>query len=78
MAIVSNLALNGDNNPGATTNTDQAFNSASRSNGGEPNGSLTPAFVGEIVLDTTNNMLWKAVNVANTDWVPLTSSGGTL
>lgn len=70
MAITADLS---GNNP-----TDKSFNNYNRSNAGEPNGSLTPQYAGEIVLDTTNNMLWKAVGTANTAWVPLTPSGGTL
>jgi hypothetical protein len=43
-----------------------------RTNAGEPNGSIVPQFSGEIILDTTNNNLWKAVGVANNTWVALT------
>lgn len=30
---------------------------------------LTPNFVGEVVLDTANHMLWRAASSANTGWV---------
>lgn len=72
MAIVANAALAGAPNPGGT-NTDKPYNSYNRTNAGEPNASLTPQYAGEIVLDTTNNCLWKALGVANTTWVALTS-----
>jgi hypothetical protein len=39
-----------------------------RSNAGSPSGVLTPKFVGESVLDTTNNKWWKATGTANTNW----------
>lgn len=66
MAITADLS---GNNP-----TDKSFNSINRSNAGEPNGSLTPQFAGELVLDTTNNRVWKAVGVTNTSWVSITES----
>jgi hypothetical protein len=72
MAIVKNKALNSGPNPGSTSSTDHALDSYSRTNAGEPNSSLTPAFAGEIVLDTTNNCLWKAMGVGSTTWVALT------
>ena len=66
MAIVPNLARQ-------TGFKDQNFCSHSRENAGEPNGVLTPAFAGEIVLDTTNNCYWKAVGITNTSWVAITA-----
>ena len=41
----------------------------SRNNAGTPVASLTPAFPGEIVMDTTNRVLWRAVGPANTNWI---------
>jgi hypothetical protein len=67
MAIVKNKA------EGPSAFTDQKFCSPNRTNAGEPNSSLTPEFGGEIVLDTTNNCLWKAIGITNTSWVALTS-----
>lgn len=67
MAIVRNLA---DGYGGVV---DKSFTSPNRSNTGEPNGALTPEFAGEIVLDTTNNRLWKAMNLSATSWIALTS-----
>lgn len=64
MAIVANRA--------GTTPLDKSFVHPNRTNAGEPNGSLTPEFGGEIVLDTTNNCLWKAITLSNTSWVALT------
>lgn len=51
---------------------DPEYCTYNRTNAGEPNGSLTPEFVGELVLDTTNNILWKALSSANSSWVALT------
>lgn len=65
MAIVTDLS---GNNQG----TDRKYNSYNRTNAGEPNGSVTPEFVGEIILDTTNNALWKAMGTANNTWIMLT------
>lgn len=59
-------------NSAGTTPTDKSFVHYNRTNAGEPNGSLTPEFAGEIVLDTTNNALWKAMGIANNTWVALT------
>lgn len=66
MAIVADLS---GNNP----IVDKSFVSYNRVNAGEPNGSVTPQYAGEIVLDTTNNALWKAMGVANNTWVALTA-----
>lgn len=54
--------------------TDVPFNYPNRTNAGEPNGSITPLYAGEIMLDTTNNCLWKGLNTtSNTSWVALTT-----
>lgn len=66
MAIVANKAR-----PGETL--DKSFCSSNRTNAGEPNGVLTPEYGGEIVTDTTNNCLWKAIGATNTSWVALTT-----
>lgn len=52
---------------------DRPYNYPNRINAGEPNGSVTPQYAGEIVADTTNNTLWKAVTPANNTWVTLTT-----
>ena len=52
-----------------------SFVNANRNNAGEPNGSLTPQYAGEIVLDTTNNVLWKSLTLANSSWVAVTPFG---
>lgn len=51
---------------------DNALCTYNRTNAGEPNGSVTPLFVGEMILDTTNNILWKSLSAANSSWVALT------
>lgn len=48
--------------------TDRNYSAVSRSNAGTPRAALTPAFVGEIVNDTTNNQLYRAVGSTNIDW----------
>jgi hypothetical protein len=65
MATVPDLS---GNNP-----VDRSFVNYNRVSAGEPNGSLVPVFAGEIVLDTTNNALWKAMGITNNTWVTLTT-----
>lgn len=67
MAIVANKA-----DPGYPI--DRNYCSYNRTNAGEPNGSITPQYVDEMILDTTNNILWKALSTANSSWVALTSA----
>lgn len=55
--------------------TDAPLRTHNRSNAGEPNGVVTPAFVGEIVLDTTNNRRWQAKTLANSGWVAIDPTG---
>ena len=61
MAIVADASWN---NP-----TDKSFCTHNRTNAGDPNTALTPQYVGEKVLDTTNNVRWKAVGTTSSDWV---------
>jgi hypothetical protein len=65
MPIVQNLARLGDI-------IDPAYCTYNRKNAGDPNGSLTPGYVGEMVLDTTDQVLWKALDLVNNSWVALT------
>lgn len=65
MAIVVNLA-------NTSIPADKPWDSYNRTNVGEPNPAVTPQYSGEIILDTTNNNLWKAVGVAANTWVALT------
>lgn len=65
MAIVVNKAR-------PEEGVDMSYTSYNRVNAGEPNGTIVPVAAGEIVLDTTNNCLWKAMGVANDTWVALT------
>jgi hypothetical protein len=48
---------------------DKRFSSPNRKNAGAPNGSVTPLYAGEIVLDTTGGLAWKATDLTNTGWV---------
>lgn len=65
MAIVADLS---GNSP-----IDKSYSYFNRSNAGTPNAALTPQYVGEIVLDTTNHNLWKAETLLNTGWIALTA-----
>ena len=72
MAIVRNAA------DGGTGTLDSSYCSPNRGNAGEPNGVLTPLYAGEIILDITNNCLWKSCPLAggilsNQSWVALTT-----
>lgn len=61
MAIVADLS--------GVNQTDKSYFTHSRSMAGTPNGVLTPAFVGEIVLDTTNHVRWIAVTLLTSGWI---------
>lgn len=65
MAIVANLG-------NVSEPIDNKYCTWNRKNAGAPGGTLTPQYLGEIVLDTTNFTNWKAVGAANTDWVAIT------
>ena len=73
MAIVANKANDGGPIPNYSAAVDRPLRTHNVANAGEPNGSVTPNFVGEICLDTTNNALWIAQTTANTGWVTLTT-----
>jgi len=55
------------------TQLDVPWTTWNRKIAAEPNGSVLPQYAGEIVIDTTNNVLWKAMGVTNDVWVALTS-----
>lgn len=42
-----------------------------RTNAGSPSGALTPNFIGEEMLDTTNTKWYKSTGANNTNWVAL-------
>lgn len=65
MAIVKNRGADPD------VSVDKNYCTHSRSNAGTPNAALTPAFVGEIIFDTTNKVRWKAIGATNAEWTPL-------
>ena len=50
---------------------DKKFSDYNRTNAGTPIGSLVPAYTNEIVLDTTNRQLWRAIGSTNNDWSPV-------
>lgn len=61
MAIVVNKAV--------VAPLDNPYCSPNRVTAADPNGALTPAYAGEIVLDTTNKKLWVANSLVNTSWI---------
>jgi hypothetical protein len=71
MAIVPDLSGNVPasvigNGP---TDRDYARASFNRTNAGDPNGVLTPLYIGEVVFDTTNRTLLYALRSDNASWV---------
>lgn len=67
MAIVLNLS---GNIPAGAPNTDNRLSSVNRVNAGSPQGSVTPQFVGEIIMDSTNRLVWQAFGSTNASWQP--------
>jgi len=63
MAIVLNRA------DGAGGQVDQPFNTPNRKLGAAPNGSTVPLYAGELVMDTTTGIMYKAMDMTNTGWV---------
>jgi hypothetical protein len=61
----------GDANWGDETNTgfDDADDRIMRTNAGDPNGTLTPHFIGQYCVDTTNQWMWIAKAGGINDWV---------
>lgn len=57
---------------GVPSGVDRHFARANRNNAGSPVGSVVPQYTGEIVLDTTNRVLWIATGTANTNWMTYT------
>jgi hypothetical protein len=51
--------------------TDRPYCTRNRVSAASPNTVLTPAYVGEIVFDTTNKVRWKADGITNADWRPM-------
>ena len=41
-------------------------------NAGSPSGSITPRWIGDLCLDTTNDDWYKAYGSTNTDWKSIT------
>ena len=72
MATVRDLSGNAANAITTNNGVDPSYENANRTNAGEPNGSITPQYAGERILDTTNNCLWQALTLTNTSWVALT------
>lgn len=54
------------NNP-----TIKLLSSPNRFNAGSPITNLIPEFPGELIADTTNQLLWRACGTTNTDWMPV-------
>ena len=69
MAIVANKDGAGITANGALGVVDRKYTTPNRNNAGSPVSSLVPAYTNELVLDTTNFILWRATGPANTDWM---------
>lgn len=67
MATVRDASDNSPISPG----TDNSYDKVQRNNAGSPVGSVTPAYVGELIVDTTNFIVWRANGTANTAWEPV-------
>jgi hypothetical protein len=50
---------------------DNAYCTHTRTNAGDPNGTVVPAFAGEVILDTTTKVRWKATGTVNSTWVQM-------
>lgn len=48
--------------------TDKKFSDYNRTNAGTPVGAVTPQYANELVLDTTNRQLWRAIGTTSNDW----------
>lgn len=69
MAIVADLARIGDP-------IDRKHNDPSRKVAGTPTAlALTPAFAGEIVMNTNTGELWYAKGITVSDWTPMILGG---
>jgi len=62
MAIVADLS-------GNAGTLDYSLVKPNRQNAGNPNGSVTPLFSGEIIYDGTNDDTWQALDKTNAMWV---------
>ena len=72
MALVADLSGNTVSNlQGSRGGLDRPLSTPNRNNAGSPMSSLTPAYAGEIITDTVNNMNWIAAGTTNTDWAPV-------
>jgi hypothetical protein len=71
MATVADLSGNRPNNAPLV---DVTYSKANRTNAGTPIGSLVPLYPGEIVLDSTNRLLWRAIGITNANWEPTNDS----
>ena len=49
---------------------DRKLATPNRNNAGTPVGALTPAYGGEVVLDTTNGITYVSTGITNADWMP--------
>lgn len=70
--MATTIDLSGNFPADLPTGVDSKLAKPTRNNAGTPVASLTPAFPGEVVMDTTNFQLWRATGTANTDWMTIT------
>lgn len=70
MATVADLS--GNFPASLPTGVDRSYAGVSRKSASTPQGSLTPAFVGEIVLTEDTGELYVAQGLTDTDWAVAT------
>lgn len=54
-----------------TITVDHKYHSVNRKLSATPIGATVPLFTGEIVEDTTNEKIYRAIGTTNTDWEPV-------
>lgn len=73
MAIVADLS--GNYPQSLPTGVDRNTAHKNRDYAGSPYNTLTPAYPGEIVLDTVSTQTWIAAGTSTTSWTPITLEG---
>ncbi len=56
------------NAPVGVVGAENKLTSISIFNAGDPTGSVTPNFVGELLFDTTNEITYRATGITNATW----------
>jgi hypothetical protein len=67
MAIVPDLS--GNFPASLPLGTEGSFSSVNRIVAAPPNSATTPLYSGEVVRDSSTQLLWRALGTTNTSWV---------